>query len=327
MGISKNDKQLVCPLLIEMGRDVIYCSAKALHSVAKRSKCLIDQYIFYYFTRGDLQMNFKMTKIAAGLVLLASASGAQAITLTFANGPGVTGTYAAPVGYTDPWNSSAFTVNAEFRMVDPSGALGGGNPLNKSTINGGETWGFNNTGNLMTSVSGTANTVGTFDTNGNTISIGSAADTGGAGLDQGAIFFGNSFGFLAPMVGTQAGTAYGPATINLGGLADGFANMGDTFSIHMNVAEAQWGGTYFPLANVTFSGTITDGIGGYSLTSYHLITGAEDPGSAGFAGWTAQWNYKGTISDIAPVPEASTYGMMLAGLGLVGFAVRRRNRT
>jgi hypothetical protein len=26
----------------------------------------------------------------------------------------------------------------------------------------------------------------------------------------------------------------------------------------------------------------------------------------------------------APVPEASTYGMMLAGLGLVGFAVRRR---
>jgi hypothetical protein len=27
---------------------------------------------------------------------------------------------------------------------------------------------------------------------------------------------------------------------------------------------------------------------------------------------------------MAPVPEASTYGMMLAGLGLVGFAVRRR---
>lgn len=28
---------------------------------------------------------------------------------------------------------------------------------------------------------------------------------------------------------------------------------------------------------------------------------------------------------VAAVPEASTYGMMLAGLGLVGFAVRRRN--
>lgn len=29
-------------------------------------------------------------------------------------------------------------------------------------------------------------------------------------------------------------------------------------------------------------------------------------------------------ANLAPVPEASTYGMMLAGLGLVGFAVRRR---
>jgi len=30
---------------------------------------------------------------------------------------------------------------------------------------------------------------------------------------------------------------------------------------------------------------------------------------------------------MAPVPEASTYGMMLAGLGLVGFAVRRRKQS
>jgi hypothetical protein len=34
------------------------------------------------------------------------------------------------------------------------------------------------------------------------------------------------------------------------------------------------------------------------------------------------WHLTGTVR--APVPEASTYGMMLAGLGLVGFAVRRR---
>jgi hypothetical protein len=30
---------------------------------------------------------------------------------------------------------------------------------------------------------------------------------------------------------------------------------------------------------------------------------------------------------VATVPEASTYGMMLVGLGLVGFAVRRRTQT
>jgi hypothetical protein len=35
------------------------------------------------------------------------------------------------------------------------------------------------------------------------------------------------------------------------------------------------------------------------------------------------WNLSGTIT---AVPEASTYGMMLAGLGLVGFAARRRSR-
>jgi hypothetical protein len=29
-------------------------------------------------------------------------------------------------------------------------------------------------------------------------------------------------------------------------------------------------------------------------------------------------------ANLMPVPEASTYGMMLAGLGLVGFAVRRK---
>jgi hypothetical protein len=35
-------------------------------------------------------------------------------------------------------------------------------------------------------------------------------------------------------------------------------------------------------------------------------------------------SYELTFSAAAPVPEASTYGMMLAGLGLVGFAARRR---
>jgi hypothetical protein len=35
-------------------------------------------------------------------------------------------------------------------------------------------------------------------------------------------------------------------------------------------------------------------------------------------------NFSANFNMAAPVPEASTYGMMLAGLGLVGFAVRRR---
>jgi hypothetical protein len=41
-----------------------------------------------------------------------------------------------------------------------------------------------------------------------------------------------------------------------------------------------------------------------------------------------KWNVSATgavsFANPAPVPEASTYGMMLAGLGLVGFMARRR---
>jgi len=35
-------------------------------------------------------------------------------------------------------------------------------------------------------------------------------------------------------------------------------------------------------------------------------------------------SYSGSISAISPVPEAETYSMMLAGLGLMGFVARRR---
>ena len=54
--------------------------------------------------------------------------------------------------------------------------------------------------------------------------------------------------------------------------------------------------------------------------SNQLYTTAAVPGmeNGPFPAYNAQFNLT------APVPEASTYGMMLAGLGLVGFAVRRR---
>jgi hypothetical protein len=47
-------------------------------------------------------------------------------------------------------------------------------------------------------------------------------------------------------------------------------------------------------------------------------------GSIG-AGEFGLWSFNGsTLTFATPVPEASTYGMMLAGLGLVGFMARRR---
>lgn len=38
-----------------------------------------------------------------------------------------------------------------------------------------------------------------------------------------------------------------------------------------------------------------------------------------------QVNFDNVRLDVSPVPEPETYAMLLAGLGLVGFAVRRRN--
>ena len=35
-------------------------------------------------------------------------------------------------------------------------------------------------------------------------------------------------------------------------------------------------------------------------------------------------SYNGTISLVSPVPEPETYGMLLAGLGMIGFVARRR---
>lgn len=37
-------------------------------------------------------------------------------------------------------------------------------------------------------------------------------------------------------------------------------------------------------------------------------------------------NRKENVSVTSPVPEPETYAMILAGLGLIGFSVRRRNR-
>lgn len=43
---------------------------------------------------------------------------------------------------------------------------------------------------------------------------------------------------------------------------------------------------------------------------------------AGIASGTA--GYNGTLSLVSPVPEPEVYGMLLAGLGLMGFVARRR---
>ena len=58
---------------------------------------------------------------------------------------------------------------------------------------------------------------------------------------------------------------------------------------------------------------------GYDLNNNGSI------GTGEFAQWTVN-AAAGTISFTSPVPEAETYAMLLAGLGLMGAVIRRRNR-
>lgn len=65
---------------------------------------------------------------------------------------------------------------------------------------------------------------------------------------------------------------------------------------------------------------VWDGVYGHAYTIDYLATvPIADP--SGFGGVGYQLHLQGTV---AAVPEASTYGMLLAGLGLVGIAARRR---
>ena len=62
------------------------------------------------------------------------------------------------------------------------------------------------------------------------------------------------------------------------------------------------------IASADFEGTSSAG-------TYWLYVAGTSTGTA---------TYSGSLSAISPVPEAETYSMMLAGLGLMGFVARRR---
>lgn len=127
--------------------------------------------------------------------------------------------------------------------------------------------------------------------------------------------------FFAPSaVGASGG---GAAPVFTGSLVDG-----NVSSIDMRSFFANWGGTNFNQGDTSFfdaSGLVTNltmsncSASGcdWSMSWKSKIVGGP------FDTQTGTWGLSGTI---AAVPEASTYGMMLAGLGLVGFAARRRTR-
>lgn len=115
---------------------------------------------------------------------------------------------------------------------------------------------------------------------------------------------------------TQVGVAGGGAApVFTGSLTNG------AFTMDMSSFFANWNGTDFNQGNAAAGGTLSNcSLAGcdFTMSWQSLIVGGP------FNGNTGSWILNGTI---AAVPEASTYGMMAAGLALVGFVARRRTRS
>jgi hypothetical protein len=99
----------------------------------------------------------------------------------------------------------------------------------------------------------------------------------------------------------------------------------DGLSNTATVDMSDWRGTFNGVTYDIGAGTPAllnnqDGIWGNGNDTLDYSTSLS---GAGFPGMEYGLHLVGS-TNLMPVPEASTYGMMLAGLGLVGFAVRRR---
>ena len=125
---------------------------------------------------------------------------------------------------------------------------------------------------------------------------------------------------LSGITGSNAGTGFTPGTYSDGGAGnedgfgsfnqnitsfDGFTHSADTISFTLTNTSGTWGSDTAVLAANS----------GGSLAAAHIFvtTSPADASNTALATGFA-----------ASVPEADTYAMLLAGLGLVGFAARRK---
>lgn len=226
-------------------------------------------------------MKFTMTKIAAGLVLAAAATGAQAVA------------------------------------------------INSITITGGSF----SMGQYMASDAGCSSNPGDFNSfkcltggAGNTLNAGDGLTpkTDAAAYSPSATqfnFFGN------PVTSGLNSLALGAAPANDWAL--GF--QGDTTTgLNLGGFYANWNGTNFLQGtnSTGANGTSTLATGNFNNDGTFDVFWHSYITTAPFAGQTGYWHISGTYTAdaAAPIPEASTYGMMLAGLGLVGGVVARRRK-
>lgn len=134
----------------------------------------------------------------------------------------------------------------------------------------------------------------------------SVGNSPGAANDEGSVNFGSGNLYLAEIGGTQAGTGFDYYNVA------GNLHFGGTLKLVSYGAFIGQAGQTFDLFDWgTSSGTFAS----IDSSSFHLAAGTRLD--------TSHLYQNGTIS-VAAVPEPETYAMLLAGLGLMGAMVRRR---
>ncbi|OYW63801.1 MAG: hypothetical protein B7Z32_11015 [Hydrogenophilales bacterium 12-64-13] len=129
------------------------------------------------------------------------------------------------------------------------------------------------------------------------------------------------FEFFGGPVGVFTGdgtTAPFGATPAVGGPVPSGITTATSIEFDVSAFTANWNGTNFNQGSSLVVGTYDSVTGAFSATWDSLIVGGP------FNGFTGTWTVSGVAA--APVPEAETYAMMLAGLGLVGTMVARRRK-
>lgn len=303
-------------------------------------------------------MKFTMTKIAAGVALSFAATGAHAIAVSFMTvkdlGTVWTGG-SAHVAVNSGTGSAAGTSGGTFYFRGSLFSDDMGSVPAVIADGANSQVGFDAGGGATTAFATGWGTTGIGITNGtNQKTFGGSFDFG-----QGATFTPNSNDCAGGtcVTGTPFGSVVGGnlaasttgrvngMTIDLGDFAGFFTGASANFRLNPNtnnttgvsnqiVRTSELGGVAGELSLDQFY---------YSIdwtSTIQSSTGDVSNGSTDFNGFTADWHMEGiayapldphvppipvTPIPVPSIPEASTYGMMLAGLGMVGgMAARRR---
>jgi len=246
-------------------------------------------------------MKFTLNKIAAGLVMAAAATGAHAVPVAYSSAGFV---MFSGAGVLQDANSGAAgtTANVTGAIDTAAGTF---------TVASTNPFQFK----LWTASGGTLYNPGTY-----TVNVNGDGPTG-VGPGVGDMTFTVGAGQIGGNINFAWGTNSGIDVFNVWNLASNTVTTTTITPVDIT-SVATTTTTYTSsnmnaLANSVFYNGVA--IAPDTILGLKMVDGP-------FIGFSANFNMTTvtSLTTVTPVPEASTYGMMLAGLGLVGFAVRRR---